>query len=121
MGCQAIDCVPAGLARDAWFDVVISVTTPPKEDCTGDADAPAVCTGRMGWGFTSVGDAGGSCGQGESYSCGVDSYQIECSCPAATCTCKRGGTVVKTVAYGQCPSCTIAPMASYAQVCGLPY
>jgi hypothetical protein len=89
----------------------------------GDADAEspnrggesATCINVMAGG----GADGNSCNAEQTYTCGADSYRIDCSCPAATCTCEKNGVVVGSASYDSCPSCAMA-FASAAEQCGIP-
>ncbi len=65
---------------------------------------------------------GGTCTVGQTYTCMGDNYQIDCACPASTCTCTKNGAVAGTVQlFGGCPSCTAPDYRYIAFNCPVPY
>jgi hypothetical protein len=111
-------------ATDDVTDAGADVANDTSSEASTDAgiDVTVTCGSFLGYGFVSVGDAGG-CGEGEDYMCGTDSYQIECDCPSATCTCEKNGTPIGSMpSYAGCPSCSITPsFSTLATACGIPY
>lgn len=82
----------------------------------------------QGCSSTSVADdccnPGGSCAGSAKWSCGDDSYEVDCSCGLAglhpTCACSRttsGTTSLTTVEPASCV-CYRSPGATYADACG---
>lgn len=84
----------------------------------GSPDASIVCSIPNGFGYASV---DGGCGNGEQYQCNADKYELLCECPAQTCTCKKNGAQVGSVAYAGCPGCKSVSFANVASGCGVPY
>lgn len=111
-------------ATDDVTDAGTDVSSDGGSEGSTDAgiDVIVTCGSFVGYGFVSSGDSG-ICGTGEDYMCGTDSYQIECDCPSATCTCEKNGTPVGSMpSYAGCPSCTVTPsFSTLATACGIPY
>ncbi len=84
----------------------------------GALDASVVCGNSQGFGYASQ---DGGCGTGEQYVCNADKYEILCECPAATCTCKKNGAGVGSVAFAGCPGCKQPNYATVAMGCGVPH
>jgi hypothetical protein len=96
------------------------VTPPTDVIVIPDGPAPdsATCSGFSPYGISSI----TVCKVGTQYTCGVDSYQVECDCPTAKCSCEKNGLHFgPKAAYGGCPSCTTMPFATVAAICGIPY
>jgi hypothetical protein len=92
------------------------------DDGPGDSPPPSRCT-IVGWS-----DFTGSqpCQQTVTERCDDgNEYTIECSCPAATCSCVRGsrdaGRTVGATPYDACPTCADASAAALFAGCGVPY
>jgi len=85
---------------------------------SGTTDAPdeagPACVDTGGSGGSG---SGGGCDISVSEMCGTTSYMVDCSCPAATCTCTGSSGGVLT--FMGCPSCPTATQAY--DVCGYPH
>lgn len=96
--------------------ITIDVITPL--DVTVPSDVTTSCTIMGGFG----GGGPGTCSVGTDYTCGANSYEIECDCPSGTCTCQKDGSMIPVaVSYKGCPSCSAMPFAKVAAACGIPY
>lgn len=108
-----------------------------EDAASADASAPCGLKSGFDWQASDAslpdghvpGDAGpgeggitDTCGAGETYACGADSYEIVCGCPSAACVCTRNGSSVGSVTYFGCPSCaTPPPFSAIAASCAIPY
>ena len=105
------DADDGGIA-DAQPDVI----NPPPID-GGPAPDASACQQNYGFGTVSM----NSCSSGENWTCGNDTYEVECSCPGLGCDCHKNGVSVKKVtAVNGCPQCTFGMQGVIAQ-CGFPY
>jgi hypothetical protein len=100
---------------------------PVDATVTIDAPAPIVCMSNgVGGSSGGVEPDGGPppCETTASESCSDGtSYQVDCQCPSATCTCSAmttagGSSGGNTVMYPGCPSC--APGPGLFALCGFP-
>jgi hypothetical protein len=71
-----------------------------KSDASASGDGGG-CTAASGSGSGGP----GTCTSSTGYQCGADTREIECSCPAAKCTCKLNGVVTMEFRTSSCPSC----------------
>jgi hypothetical protein len=106
-GGSAVDASDAGSSADV-------------SDAAVDAGLDdAGCGAKTSFAFSS--DAG--CGIGVDYTCGSDTYEIECKCSPGLCGCKKNdGGLGFLMNYGGCPACSITPSyTTLATGCGIPY
>ncbi len=132
-------CVPAVFAALLFAACADEASVPPGDGTGADAgdgtgstdggldadgaaqtdDSDASC-GRSRTGATAE---GGGCAATQTYACGSSAYEIVCSCPAATCACKKNGVEVGTATWNGCSggsgSCAIS-FRGVAEQCGIP-
>jgi hypothetical protein len=69
--------------------------------------------------------ADGICVADAQYTCGPDSYHVECVCngssTAATCTCTKDSAAAGSATVAGCPSCGSIDLDAAAAQCGVPY
>jgi hypothetical protein len=117
-----LDVSQGDSASDAGPDADDASTDASISDGPTTLDVVVTCGAKMGYGIVSVSDGGGACATGEDYTCGADSYQLECDCPSATCTCEKNGSVVGSGgSFAGCPSCSSPSFSTIATMCGVPY
>lgn len=113
-------------STDAPHDAALRDVGPQPDAPIQDGDLPIdAIAGDASCGTKadlSVSPDAGVCLSIETYSCGVDQYEIDCNCPAATCTCQKNGSQVgSAVSLAGCPACSMPNYASIAAACGIPY
>ena len=63
----------------------------------------------------------GYCTQQESYACGSDTYEVDCTCSmvmvGGACECKKNGATVQTLHTPDCPCAMNSPSSL---LCGFP-
>jgi hypothetical protein len=88
-------------------------TTPPVYV---DAMTPVFCGPHSESGSSGP---NGQCSMQEDYSCGADTYSVQCDCPQAACACIKNGASVTKVPFPVCPAC--GSMSSPPSLlCGFP-
>jgi len=122
--------------KDASSDAKNDVTDANDNDvgdADGDADdgsiivdaggpdasdgGPPLCKVNFGFGTVSM----NGCSSGENWTCGNDTYEVECFCPGADCTCTKNNMGVgKVNVINGCPNCNFTAKTA-AQLCGFPY
>jgi hypothetical protein len=107
-----------GPGLDVVLPDVIAIDVITPFDVAAPPDATSTCSIMGGFG----GGGPGTCSVGTDYTCGADTYEIECDCPSGTCTCQKDGAPIPVaVSYKGCPSCSKMPFAMVAAACGIPY
>jgi len=108
-----------------------SETTPaPSSSSSGDASTTSSTSSSSGSTAACVGPGSGSSGGVDAcnvhgdWTCGSDSWIVECSCPTATCQCKKNGSLVKSVSFAGCSTSNGAARCDTSLVpggeCGVP-
>lgn len=117
------DAGDSGDSGDASVDAPSDGSTDAAGDASDAGDSgldDAACGSKTGFAFATV-DAG--CGIGVDYTCGVDDYQVECTCSPGECRCMKNDAGLGFITnYVGCPSCSSSPNFSMlATGCGIPY
>ena len=93
-------------------------TGPTSTSTAADAGAPVACSGGGGSGGGGGGIDGGCGSFSEFADCSNGSYEVDCTCPEATCTCTVNGEVVATLPIYSCETCN--PTNDPWAACGFP-
>jgi len=106
-----------------------SETTPAPSSSSsgGSSDASSTSSGSSA---ACVGPGSGSSGGVDAcnvhgdWTCGKDTWVIECSCPTARCNCKKNGSLVKSVSFAGCSTSNGAARCDTSLIpggeCGVP-
>lgn len=95
-----------------------STTGPTTSSTAADAEAPVSCAGGGGSGGGGGGIDGGCGSTSEFADCSNGSYEVDCTCPEATCVCTFNGQVVATLPIYSCETCSTS--VDPWQACGFP-
>ena len=93
-------------------------TGPTSTSTAADAGAPVACNGGGGSGGGGGGIDGGCGSFSEFADCSNGSYEVDCTCPEATCTCTVNGEIVATLPIYSCQTCN--PTNDPWAACGFP-